>query len=53
MRRALASAVVVTACLTAPATATPVTDEPLICVIIGEIGVLDVFSYDPPDPCIL
>lgn len=28
-------------------------DEPLICVETGRVGVLDIWSYDPPDPCFL
>lgn len=49
MRRALALVALTAVCvLTVPAHA-----DPLICVETGEVGVLDVWSYDPPDPCLL
>lgn len=49
MLRALALAALSVAVLAFPAHA----DDPLICVHTGEVGVLDVWSYDPPDPCVL
>lgn len=50
MRYALASVAAVAACLLpVPAHA----DDPLICVVTGEVGILDIWSYDPPDPCVL
>lgn len=51
MRYALAWVVFVFAMFT-PGT-TWAADEPLICVETGEVGVLDIWSYDPPDPCVL
>lgn len=52
MRYALALAAAVAACLLVPTPASA-NDGPLICVITGRVGVGDVWSYDPPDPCLL
>lgn len=28
-------------------------DDPLICVVTGEVWVEPIIRYDPPDPCVL